>query len=180
MHARGEPRQRGGPFRADALETSNSDAPTLDEFVEADDLALYGPAATSDSSLAPPKGSLPPRTPQKLSPHTQAPPSPTPSPGLLASAIFTPYSSEPPTEALSLLLPLCTLLLPNSSSDPSLLTRPFSEESLPTLEAALRPGWDAYFMLLASLASLRSNCMVSPPPIPSHSPLTLRTLRNAA
>lgn len=54
------------------------------------------------------------------------------------------------------MLPLAHLTLPN----PYPTLGPFlSSFSLATLAELLRPSWDTYFMLLASLASLRSNCM---------------------
>lgn len=47
-----------------------------------------------------------------------------------------------------------SLLNPHSTFEPF-----FSTLSLPAVNDSLRPPWDAYFMRLASLASLRSNCM---------------------
>lgn len=84
---------------------------------------------------------------------------------LKASILPTPdpsTSSEPTPlpsshiEPLSALLPLANLCLQNPHSTPT----PFLDSlSIPALATLLRPPWDNYFMLLASLASLRSNCM---------------------
>lgn len=80
----------------------------------------------------------PPRT-------TRASPAPSP-----------PVPAPPAPEPLAPLLALSTLTLSNPHSTPE----PFlSSLSLPDLAATLRPAWDVYFMLLAVLASLRSNCM---------------------
>ncbi|GAA6054214.1 hypothetical protein JCM3770_001396 [Rhodotorula araucariae] len=161
--------------------------PSLDQFVEADDLLYHGslpllssvPAdktpsdALSSLSLAAttPAGPLTP-TKRRLSPLSEAPPSPTPSPARLTPdpspelvrdrqpAPHAPEFAQPTAPSadstLSSILPLASLTIPN----PHATLAPFlSSFSLPLLAEILRPSWDTYFMLLASLASLRSNCM---------------------
>ncbi|BGP14499.1 hypothetical protein JCM10213_003085 [Rhodosporidiobolus nylandii] len=151
--------------------------PSLEAFVEADDLLYHGslpllaslPDAPSDAlsalkSAAHPDSSSS-SSPAKsiLSPISDAPPSPTPSPARLTPNPSPElYRSSPaprapaPEDTLTSLLPLASLTLSNPY--PSLA--PFlSSLSLPALEELLRPSWDRYFMLLANLASLRSNCM---------------------
>ncbi|KAL8287076.1 hypothetical protein RQP46_004082 [Phenoliferia psychrophenolica] len=129
--------------------------PSLDEFVAADDAILYGITPT----LAPPATSPePPSTPKKTQSSLKAnePPSPAPSPSRLSLALPTTPLSDPPEPLLPLLRELSniSLLNPHSTFEPF-----FSTLSLPTINDSLRPPWDAYFMRLASLASLRSNCM---------------------
>ena len=81
-------------------------------------------------------------------------PSPAPvTPPIPGRGSFLPPS---PPEPLAPLLALSSLTLSNPHSTPE----PFlASLSLPHLAASLRPAWDTYFMLLATLASLRSNCM---------------------
>ncbi|GAA5976048.1 hypothetical protein JCM10908_005368 [Rhodotorula pacifica] len=127
---------------------------------------------------------LPPTTPgkqqQRLAPSSSSdvPPSPSPSPARQITPIPSPelhrntgmggssdYNARggsssdkfPSADAtLAAILPLAHLTLPNPHST----LGPFlSSFSLPILSELLRPSWDTYFMLLASLASLRSNCM---------------------
>lgn len=162
--------------------------PSLEDFVARDDLLYHGTlpslAAPNDAlaRLDLDKGDEQPATPNKaarLTPSSDAPPSPTPSPArqftpipspelarnhLTSSAAATSNGSaaseNTPAAAddttLAAILPLAHLTLPNPY--PSLA--PFlSTFSLPILSELLRPSWDTYFMLLASLASLRSNCM---------------------
>ncbi|BGP38541.1 Deoxycytidine monophosphate (dCMP) deaminase [Rhodotorula kratochvilovae] len=161
--------------------------PSLDQFVEADDLLYHGSlpllaslpsdespseALASLSLAAPPAAAPSTPTKQRLSPLSEAPPSPTPSPARLTpnpspelyrgaqDAVPAPEASRPaPPSAdstLSSILPLASLTIPN----PHASLAPFlSSFSLPLLAETLRPSWDTYFMLLASLASLRSNCM---------------------
>ncbi|GJN87334.1 hypothetical protein Rhopal_000283-T1 [Rhodotorula paludigena] len=158
--------------------------PSLDEFVAADDLLYHGalPLLASVPSTEPPSDALAsislaagarqaPATPTKhrLSPSSEAPPSPTPSParltpmpspeltrGQTGDAPATAQTAPSSDSTLSSILPLAVLTLPNPHST----LAPFlSSLSLPQLAELLRPSWDTYFMLLASLASLRSNCM---------------------
>ncbi|TNY21402.1 cytidine deaminase-like protein [Rhodotorula diobovata] len=84
---------------------------------------------------------------------TTAPTAPASLPASAPGALPAP---PPPDSTLSSILPLASLTLPNPHASLS----PFlSSFSLAHLREALRPSWDTYFMLLASLASLRSNCM---------------------
>lgn len=163
--------------------------PSLEDFVARDDLLYHGtlpsPAAPNDAlarlDLA--ESDEQPATPSKaarLTPSSDAPPSPSPSPARQLTPIPFPelLRNHPRSSAtitngssatsdcthpaavddttLAAILPLAHLTLPNPY--PSLA--PFlSSFSLPILSELLRPSWDTYFMLLASLASLRSNCM---------------------
>ncbi|POY72418.1 putative dCMP deaminase [Rhodotorula taiwanensis] len=160
--------------------------PSLEDFVERDDLLYHGAlplaatlgdratdAETLLSQLDLKAQTLGPTTPskQRLSPSSEAPPSPSPSPARQITPIPSPELSRTgpaptlpddrdriPTadSTLSAVLPLAHLTLPN----PYPTLGPFlSSFSLATLAELLRPSWDTYFMLLASLASLRSNCM---------------------
>lgn len=112
-------------------------------------------------------------------PGSDAPPSPSPSPARQITptpspelvrkhaassasgcdATHRPSASGdvlPVDATLAAILPLAHLTLPNPYS----ALAPFlSSFSIPILSELLRPSWDTYFMLLASLASLRSNCM---------------------
>lgn len=98
-------------------------------------------------------------TPQKASRGSQdsrSHRSPLPSPS--RSPLESPRLHQP--DSINQLLPLATMALSNPYSTLSpflaLLT---PKLFLEPLAASLRPPWDEYFMLLASLASLRSNCM---------------------
>lgn len=172
-----------------SAEKTGSAPPSLEDFVARDDLLYHGAlpldgasrvqgtAAASESVHVP--ISVPvaaPATPNRprLSPSSDVPPSPSPSPARqitpipspeLARSSFADPASLPavqqdrtPTNdsTLSAVLPLAHLIVPNphASLDPF-----FASFSLSTLSELLRPSWDTYFMLLASLASLRSNCM---------------------
>ncbi|TKA58414.1 hypothetical protein B0A53_00153 [Rhodotorula sp. CCFEE 5036] len=141
--------------------------PSLEDFVARDDLLYHGtlpsPAAPNDAlarlDLA--ESDEQPATPSKaarLTPSSDAPPSPssaTITNGSSATSDCTHPAAVDDT-TLAAILPLAHLTLPNPY--PSLA--PFlSSFSLPILSELLRPSWDTYFMLLASLASLRSNCM---------------------
>ncbi|KAK4703015.1 dCMP deaminase, partial [Phenoliferia sp. Uapishka_3] len=126
---------------------------TLDEFVAADDAILYGPTElpTPPPVLQPGPPSTPKQTTNSLRPNE--PPSPVPSPSRSSSSLPTLSDSEP-------LLPLLRELSNISLLNPHSTFAPFfSTLSLPAVNDSLRPPWDAYFMRLASLASLRSNCM---------------------
>ncbi|GAA6060724.1 hypothetical protein JCM10212_003345 [Sporobolomyces blumeae] len=171
--------------------------PTLEAFVAADD-ELYHGSLSSSSMSNPPNASrdevevgigmsnlsldsgLAPTTPSKrrpvtLSPTSDAPPSPMPSPARLtpshspemsrSSTAMTTTTTMPVDrrprpvsrpDPLTTVLPLAvtTLQNPYSTLEPF-----YSLVSLPVLSDHLRPTWDTYFMALASLASLRSNCM---------------------
>ena len=163
--------------------------PSLDEFVEQDDLLYHGSLPLEPSIAAPPP---PPRAPGDAPDALHAtptkprlvdsPPSPTPSPARLvltpnpspelyrsstsslsAAAAATPApaptpSASPTDTLLSSTLPLASLVLPNPYPSLPLFLSSLSS-FLPALTEALRPSWDTYFMLLAHLASLRSNCM---------------------
>ena len=120
---------------------------SLEEFIEKDDLVMYGTAtaASSSSSLL--------ETPTKR-PSSFAGASPIPSPP--ASRRGAPEPAEP----LAPLIRLASLTLENAYAT----TGPFyasvsSSTLLAPLAEELRPSWDPYFMLLAALASRRSNCM---------------------
>lgn len=166
--------------------------PSLDEFVEQDDLLYHGSLPLEPSTAAPP----PPRAPggddgdapdalhaTPTKPRlVDSPPSPTPSPARLVltpnpspelyrsstssqtpapapAPAPTPTPSASPTDALlSSTLPLASLVLPNPYPSLPLFLSSLSS-FLPALTETLRPSWDTYFMLLAHLASLRSNCM---------------------
>ncbi|GAA5852385.1 hypothetical protein JCM9279_001183 [Rhodotorula babjevae] len=159
--------------------------PSLDEFVERDDLLHHGSLPLEPPRARPDDDDDDDAEAQGAVQATPAdsPPSPTRTPGSPARLVLTPDPSPElyrstgtgaptlapsspaaatapaadPTDALlSSILPLASLVLPNPY--PSLA--PFlSSLSLPHLLETLRPSWDTYFMLLASLASLRSNCM---------------------
>lgn len=163
--------------------------PSLEDFVARDDLLYHGTlpslAIPNDAMtrLDLDKGDEQPATPNKaarLTPSSDAPPSPTPSPARQLTPIPSPELSRKHPESstassadssasdrtlaaaanddttLAAILPLAHLTLPN----PYPCLAPFlSSFSLPILSELLRPSWDTYFMLLASLASLRSNCM---------------------
>ncbi|KDE04746.1 hypothetical protein MVLG_04803 [Microbotryum lychnidis-dioicae p1A1 Lamole] len=138
---------------------------SLESFVESDDISTYGalPASTTPNTSAHARTALvvaqaldrisstPP--PTHFS-SADAPPSPSPSPRRAAAPLQ--YSHEDRPDPLIDLLPLANLTIQNPYSDPAPFFRALS---LPKLQEALRPSWDPYFMLLASLASLRSNCM---------------------
>ncbi|BGP23442.1 dCMP deaminase [Rhodotorula toruloides] len=162
--------------------------PSLEDFVEADDRLYHGalPLLSQVDGMeevtelfeARIGGSAETATPAKKRPTrlSNDPPSPTPSPSKQISPEPSPefswtrpfqaaeqnllhqtLSQLPPADStLSSILPLAHLTIPNPHSS----LGPFlSSFSLPTLAELLRPSWDTYFMLLASLASLRSNCM---------------------
>ncbi|GAA6005802.1 hypothetical protein JCM11491_004016 [Sporobolomyces phaffii] len=141
--------------------------PTLEEFVEADDVLYHGPlvgSSTSDVSALSKLSLNTPvaRDPSRLFPTSDAPPSPTPSPARLTPAHSPEMSrnpsrrTPPSSDPLTTLLPLALTTYQNPFST---LAPFFSLLSLATLSEHLRPTWDTYFMALASLASLRSNCM---------------------
>ncbi|KAM0788243.1 hypothetical protein ACM66B_001395 [Microbotryomycetes sp. NB124-2] len=142
--------------RAVATAQSSSQAPpSLEDFVTADDHAWHGAlpaspsAAVSDRSQ---RSSSPP-PPTLLSPSSDSPPSPSPSPARTPTELTTHDDSRDP---LSLLQQLAstTLFNPFATREPFL-----NSLSLAAVSATLRPPWDIYFMRLADLASLRSNCM---------------------
>ncbi|GAA5898290.1 hypothetical protein JCM8208_006933, partial [Rhodotorula glutinis] len=147
--------------------------PSLDEFVERDDLVHHGSLPLEEPAALPAPRPLP-RAPDQGdgdAPRLVLTPNPSPelyrSTGAASLSSHSPSPSPSPSPAaatpstdtdtlLSSILPLASLVLPNPY--PSL--SPFlSSLSLPHLVEALRPSWDTYFMLLATLASLRSNCM---------------------
>ncbi|GAA5967007.1 hypothetical protein JCM11641_000413 [Rhodosporidiobolus odoratus] len=166
-----------------SAEAAGVTPPSLEDFVAADDLLFHGalPLLTSRSistddtaqalsSLSVSRPPDAPTTPSKkrLSPRSATPPSPTPSPAKLTptpspeltrSSLTLPQAllvPPAPSDTLSTLLPLASMTL----SNPFPTLAPFlSLLSLPSLSEHLRPSWDTYFMHLASLASLRSNCM---------------------
>ncbi|GAA6037246.1 hypothetical protein JCM8097_008641 [Rhodosporidiobolus ruineniae] len=123
------------------------------------------PTSSSSSSAASTSTATPPRPAQtRLSPTSEAPPSPSPSPYRLTpkpspelsrSSLPHPPAAE---DTLTSLLPLSHLTLSNPFPTVLPLFSAF-HAALPALADLLRPSWDSYFMLLASLASLRSNCM---------------------
>ncbi|GAA5918404.1 hypothetical protein JCM6882_008329 [Rhodosporidiobolus microsporus] len=171
--------------RAVASATASGLAPpSLEDFVAADDLLFHGSLplsslsptngdAASDSmaalSLSGPASSPSTATPakQQLSPTSEAPPSPSPSPYRLTpnpspelSRSSSRRAAAPsPEETLTALLPLAHLTLSNPFPSPAPFLSAFTHTHLPQISELLRPSWDTYFMLLASLASLRSNCM---------------------
>ncbi|GAA6011337.1 hypothetical protein JCM10207_008305 [Rhodosporidiobolus poonsookiae] len=149
--------------------------PSLDEFVAQDDLLYHGAipllaSETPEEALealhladAASSSSSPstPTAPRTLSP-SNVPPSPSPSPFRLTPTpspeLARSSRPAPPSAAdtLTAVLPLAHLTL----SNPFPTLAPFlSAISLEKIASLLRPSWDTYFMLLASLASLRSNCM---------------------
>ncbi|GAA5873132.1 hypothetical protein JCM16303_006952 [Sporobolomyces ruberrimus] len=142
--------------------------PTLEEFVAADDVLYHGTLVASSSSEGTPDLSelsieTPKRRdPSRLFPSSDAPPSPTPSPSRLTPSHSpelsrsAPRRTQPRSDPLTTLLPLALTTYQNPFST---LSPFFSLLSLPALSEHLRPTWDTYFMALASLASLRSNCM---------------------
>ncbi|KAK4058339.1 Deoxycytidine monophosphate (dCMP) deaminase [Microbotryomycetes sp. JL221] len=146
--------------RAVATAQSRSAAPpTLEEFVTAEDEAWHGHGHSSQGlhhSWRRPHAngrSASPPPPQLLSPNSDSPPSPSPSPARTPTEFVTDFDQRDP---LSLLLSLASTTLQNPHSSP----QPFvSSISLEAVSATLRPPWDTYFMQLADLASLRSNCM---------------------
>lgn len=127
----------------------NRAAPSLQDFVYKDDLVLHGIVAETSTFDLVSSSSL--SVPATRKPSA----SPLPSPLITSPPMFV--DDELPTEPLSPLLSLATLTHSNAGT---LLSYVSSFDSLlPELRDSLRPGWDNYFMLLASLASLRSNCM---------------------
>lgn len=158
-----------------SAKANGSSPPTLEEFVAADDLAHHGPLplslltnGTASLSLTEEDDELsqPLITPRKQQQHLgpnaegRSPvPSPARSPTFTRDDPFTASTSPTlsPAEPLSTLLPLASLTLSNPHSTPSAFFATLP--SLSQLSDLLRPQWDTYFMLLASLASLRSNCM---------------------
>ncbi|KAM0754942.1 hypothetical protein T439DRAFT_284668 [Meredithblackwellia eburnea MCA 4105] len=128
--------------------------PSLEEFVAADDQLLFGSSTSVEPLQATAPLSLdPPSTPQKSRTLLRAsePPSPTPSPSR-SPAILT----DPQDPLMTIMRDQShhTLLNPYDTLPPFI-----GQLSLPFLQDALRPPWDVYFMRLAQLASLRSNCM---------------------
>lgn len=63
-----------------------------------------------------------------------------------------------PTTGLQPLISRATVRLLNTSSDLAHLYATLGKLDIPNPDR-LRPGWDSYFMALASLAAQRSNCM---------------------
>ncbi|GAA5834072.1 hypothetical protein JCM11251_003611 [Rhodosporidiobolus azoricus] len=158
--------------------------PSLEDFVAADDLLYHGslplatlPSSSADDvptealsavSLSATSSSTATPTKQQLSPTSEAIPSPSPSPYRLTpnpspevsrSAPLSPLRTPTPEETLTALLPLSHLTLSNPFPTPAPFLSSFVHTHLPQISELLRPSWDTYFMLLASLASLRSNCM---------------------
>ncbi|GAA5869057.1 hypothetical protein JCM3774_002462 [Rhodotorula dairenensis] len=165
-------------------EPSLEDFVARDDLLYHGTLPLLATAAASAAFAQDASTQPDPATPNKvrsLGPGADAPPSPSPSPARQITPIPSPElvrnhaaansaprpsgssaaaaasGHAPPVDAtLAAILPLAHLTLPNPY--PSLA--PFlSSFSIPILSELLRPSWDTYFMLLASLASLRSNCM---------------------
>ncbi|GAA5855784.1 hypothetical protein JCM8547_000355 [Rhodosporidiobolus lusitaniae] len=151
--------------------------PSLEQFVAADDLLFHGtlalpPAVTPENNALPLVASLslssasptttPPPAPTQLSSLTAAPASPTPSPARLTpepSPELSRSPSNPSADPLTSVLPLAHLTLSNPYPTLSPFISSAHSSLLQQLSELLRPSWDTYFMLLASLASLRSNCM---------------------
>lgn len=105
---------------------------SLEDFIEANDTLLYG--STSSSSSA--SSSSPPTQSEGRHPTTPKP-NPTGLATLHSRSHLSLLNSHPTISAYFTFL--TTLDLPSSTR--------------------LRPPWDVYFMTLAHLASLRSNCM---------------------
>ncbi|GAA6002280.1 hypothetical protein JCM5350_006817, partial [Sporobolomyces pararoseus] len=155
--------------RAIAVARSSGETPpTLEEFVDADDVLYHGAlvaasgSAVSDLSNLSLNSHPASKDPSRLFPTSETIPSPTPSPARLTPA-HSPELSRTPSrrrvvgsDPLTTLLPLALTTYQNPFST---LAPFFSLLSLPALSEHLRPTWDTYFMALASLASLRSNCM---------------------
>ncbi|KAG0366676.1 Deoxycytidine monophosphate (dCMP) deaminase [Gamsiella multidivaricata] len=149
-------------------QAQGKDAPTLEEFVEATDTALYStpttattPTASRSLSVFPirsldseqdvtPLPSLEDTVDQSRSLLSSPNPDSIMSPSLFHSHSF--YTS-PPYKLLS----MSDLSLLNNHSDLVSL-----QQSLISLDITnpdlLRPSWDSYFMYLANLAARRSNC----------------------
>ena len=112
---------------------------TLEQFVAADDDAMFGSNDTAvdpDASLGPGVSSLAVQE----------------SDGIYATAPINAHTS------LASLLARCQLRIENT-----LATLPELHDYLGSLDLTsshrLRPSWDAYFVSLCTLASMRSNCM---------------------
>ncbi|GAA5916952.1 deoxycytidine monophosphate deaminase [Sporobolomyces salmoneus] len=156
--------------RAIALARKTEETPpTLEEFVEADDILYHGALVASStfdlpdlSRLSIEAPSAREKNPSRLFPSSETIPSPTPSPARLTPSHSPELSrnssrrTTPLSDPLTALLPLALTTYQNPFST---LAPFFSLLSLPALSEHLRPTWDTYFMALASLASLRSNCM---------------------
>ncbi|CAO3574026.1 unnamed protein product [Mortierella alpina] len=136
--------------------------PTLEEFVEQTDSALY--TLPSSTQLQSPKAALTPpldhSTEQNGTDRTEedGPLSPASSPSTTSSQV----SLHNPLQLVHLpayrLLFLADLSLLNPHTD--LMSLRKSLEALDiTNPDLLRPSWDSYFMYLANLAARRSNCM---------------------
>ncbi|GAA5830783.1 hypothetical protein JCM3766R1_003425 [Sporobolomyces carnicolor] len=153
--------------RAVALAQSVGESqPTLEEFVETDDILYHGALVASSAAELPALSTLTidasKKDPSRLFPTSETIPSPTPSPARLTPSHSPDLTRNPSRRASPLSDPLTTLLplaLTTYQNPFSTLAPFFSLLSLPALSEHLRPTWDTYFMALASLASLRSNCM---------------------
>ncbi|KAK4050074.1 Deoxycytidine monophosphate (dCMP) deaminase [Microbotryomycetes sp. JL201] len=147
-------RYRRAVATAQALSTA---PPSLEDFVTADDNVWHGalPASTATIGISQQANGRPssPSPPTLLSPGSDSPPSPSPSPARTPTELTILDEIRDP---LSLLQQLASTTLFNPFST----VEPFFESlSLAAVSATLRPPWDIYFMRLADLASLRSNCM---------------------
>ncbi|KAF9356636.1 Deoxycytidine monophosphate (dCMP) deaminase [Mortierella sp. NVP85] len=136
-------------------------APTLEEFVEMTDVALYTTSASSIPSSTLRQFSTPSDEQEQdlgreqshngfLTPQQSQTPSPSPVPTLVSTL----FSNSPPYKLLS----MSDLSILNNFSDVGSLQRSLEALDI-TNPDLLRPSWDSYFMYLANLAARRSNCM---------------------
>ncbi|KAG0348621.1 Deoxycytidine monophosphate (dCMP) deaminase [Podila humilis] len=127
--------------------TANISPPSLEEFVEATDQALYTspqPSAVIEDML----------TSELSSQDSQESPNQSPRINTNIIKIGNSHMLAPAFTLLS----MCDLVLLNYSSDLEILWQALKALDV-TNPDLLRPSWDSYFMYLANLAARRSNCM---------------------
>jgi dCMP deaminase len=144
--------------------------PSLEQFLQDDDRALFGTGGEeNDASLN--GGYQAPLLPSKSASLATADshvllvpppgePSPSPSPPLPPNGNSNGITKRAPSPLAPLIRRAHLVLSNHYSSHSSLYTKlDVVDIPGPKIGELLRPGWDEYFMCLAGLASLRSNCM---------------------
>lgn len=137
-------------------------APSLDQFVAADDADLY--AVQARHAMTGKASPSLPCTPSKAGGQDTAMPAPETPSSIGTSAMHQVVqpngllASRSPPSSLRELMQACTLIVHNPFATVAALHTHLASLSLSSSHR-LRPSWDTYFLSLCTLASLRSNCM---------------------
>jgi dCMP deaminase len=137
----------------DRLQTAGEETLGLEEFVERDDLMMFGNHEAASRKQRNDKNSM--QTLQLPNGNTAStfhlPTLPPPSPELSSRAFSTPAKQD----ALAPLVRLCNLHIQTGLYASLEELHAHLKQLDLTKEDRMRPGWDRYFMTLAGLASLR-------------------------